>query len=91
MTRSDGTGDPLPMTRAGESVGSPDWSPDGRYLSFTATRGEGAKSQVWVLDRRGGEAWALTDEDQGVSSYEWSHDGSKLVLVMRDEEVKDST
>jgi dipeptidyl aminopeptidase/acylaminoacyl peptidase len=91
MTRSDGTWDPIPMTRAGESVGSPDWSPDGRYLSFTATRGEGAKSQVWVLDRRGGEAWALTDEDQGVSSYEWSHDGSKLVLVMRDEEVKDST
>jgi dipeptidyl aminopeptidase/acylaminoacyl peptidase len=43
------------------------------------------------LDRRGGEAWALTDEDQGVSSYEWSHEGSKLLLVMRDEEVKDST
>ncbi|HSG47052.1 MAG TPA: S9 family peptidase [Longimicrobiales bacterium] len=84
-------GEAIPMTRSGESVGSPAWSPDGRYLSFTATRGEDAKSQVWVLDRRGGEAWALTDEKQGVSSYEWSPDGSKLLLVMRDEEVKDST
>jgi dipeptidyl aminopeptidase/acylaminoacyl peptidase len=90
MTRADGTGEPIPMTRAGESVGGPEWSPDGRFLSFTATRGEDAKSQVWVLDRRGGEAWALTEEEQGVSSYEWSPDGSELLLVMRDEEVKDS-
>lgn len=91
MTRADGTGEPIPMTRAGESVGSPAWSPDGRYLSFTATRGEDAESQVWVLDRRGGEAWALTDEEQGVSSYLWSPDGTRLLLTMRDEEVEDST
>ena len=84
-------GEAVPMTRAGESVGSPAWSPDGRFLSFTATRGEDAKSQVWVLDRRGGEAWALTDEKQGVSSFEWSPDASKLALVMRDEEDNDST
>src|SRR5690606_7526948 len=84
-------GEAIPMTRAGESIGSPAWSPDDRFLSFTATRGEDAESQVWVLDRRGGEAWALTDEKQGVSSYEWSPDGSKLLLVMRDEEVEDST
>jgi dipeptidyl aminopeptidase/acylaminoacyl peptidase len=91
MTETSGEGDPLPMTRAGESVGSPAWSPDGRYLSFLASRGEGAKSQVWVLDRRGGEAWALTDVEQGVSDYAWSPDGARLVLVLRDPEVEDTT
>lgn len=77
-------GDPIPLSMSGESVSGPKWSPDGKYLSFTATRGEGAKSQVWVMDRRGGEAQALTDVKQGVGGYEWSPDGSKLVLTVRD-------
>ncbi|MEX2527271.1 MAG: S9 family peptidase [Gemmatimonadota bacterium] len=84
-------GTPIPMTRAGESVGAPQWSPDGRWLSFTASFGEDAKSQVWGLDRRGGEAVAITEVEQGVSGYEWSPDGSRLILAIRDEEVKDST
>jgi len=91
MIPTDGSGEPVPMTREGESVGSPAWSPDGRYLSFTASRGEGARTQVWVLDRRGGEAWPLTDVKQGVSDYAWSPDGSRLALVIRDEAENDST
>ncbi len=77
-------GNPIPLTMSSESVGGPKWSPDGKYLSFTASRGEGARSQVWVLDRRGGEARQLTDVDQGVGDYEWSPDGSKLLLTVRD-------
>ncbi len=86
-----GGGEPVPMTRQGESVGSPAWSPDGRFLSFTASRGEGARAQVWVLDRRGGEAWPATDVEQGVSGYRWSPDGGRLALLIRDPEVRDST
>jgi len=91
MRETSGEGEPVPMTRPGESVGAPAWSPDGRYLSFTASRGDDARNQVWVLDRRGGEAWPLTEIDQGVSDYAWSPDGARLVLVLRDEEVKDSS
>ncbi len=81
-------GDPLPMTGEGASASNPRWSPDGKYLSFTASRNEG-KSQVWALDRRGGEASRLTDVEQGISGYVWSPDGNKLLLTIRDPEEKD--
>ncbi len=77
-------GNPIPLSMSGESASSPKWSPDGKFLSFTASRGEGARSQVWLLDRRGGEAQPLTEIKQGVGGYEWSPDGSKLLLTLRD-------
>ena len=38
--------DPIPLTMSGESISGPKWSPDGKYLSFLTSRGEGAKTQV---------------------------------------------
>ena len=70
------------------SESKPRWSPDGRYLAFTATRGDEEQKkkggQVWLLDRRGGEAQKLTDIKGGVSDYVWSPDGKQLVLVVDD-------
>jgi len=83
MTSSDGE-TTLPMTQPGTSVSSPAFSPDGRYLSFLASRGDDSETQVWVLDRRGGEARPLTAVVQGVSGYDWSPDGTRLLLSIRD-------
>jgi dipeptidyl aminopeptidase/acylaminoacyl peptidase len=70
------------------SESKPRWSPDGRYLAFVATRGDEDEKkkggQVWLLDRRGGEAQKLTDIKGGVSEYAWSPDGKRLVLVVDD-------
>ncbi len=75
----------IQLTFSPESEGSPRWSPDGRYLSFTSSRpGKAKGSQVWILDRRGGEAHQLTDFKQKLSEYQWSPDAKKLVLVMRE-------
>lgn len=79
-------GQPRRMTSGEASASAPSFSPDGRYLSFLATRGEEARQQVWVLDRRGGEARALTDVEQGVSGYAWSPLGDRLALLVRDPE-----
>jgi len=90
MVAADGDGDPIPMTAKGYSASSPEWSPDGKYLSFVATRGDSAKAQVWVLDRRMGEGQELTKEKWGISGYEWSPDGSKLLLTIRDPDPIDT-
>jgi dipeptidyl aminopeptidase/acylaminoacyl peptidase len=39
---------------------------------------------VWLLDRRGGDARQLTEFKQGVRSYEWSPDGTRMLLVAKD-------
>ncbi len=73
------------LTFTPESESSPRFSPDGRYLSFVASRGEGrSRAQIWLLDRAGGEAQQLTDLKAELSDYEWSPDGKRLVLVALD-------
>lgn len=84
---STSDGEALPMTGKGSSASAPAWSPDGRYLSFLASRNDG-ETQVWALDRRGGEADQLTAVEQGVSDYAWSPDATRLALMIRDPEPK---
>lgn len=80
------------------SEGRPRFSPDGKYISFITSRSDGgsgkdddpaAKSQVWLLNRAGGEARRLTEMPGGVSGYEWSPDSKRLVLVSKDAEEKE--
>jgi dipeptidyl aminopeptidase/acylaminoacyl peptidase len=43
------------------------------------------KSQVWVFDLAlGGDARQLTDREEGVSQFDWSPDGERLVVAARD-------
>ena len=63
---------------------APRFSPDGKYISFLSSRPGPAKgSQVWVMDRRGGEPQQLTGiTDQEIEGYLWSRDSQKLLLTM---------
>jgi len=76
-------GEPVRMTADSSGAWSPQWSPDGRYLSVLSSR-EGSKTQVWLLDRRGGDARQLTEFKQGVRSYKWSPDGTQMLLIAKD-------
>lgn len=84
-------GDPIAMTAKDYSASRPRWSPDGKYLSFLASKGTKAKTQVWSLNRLGGEAEQVTKTKQGVRSYSWSPDGKKLLLVLKDPKPSDLT
>jgi len=70
------------------SESHPRFSPDGKYLAFIASRGDGddakSKAQVWLLNRAGGEAQRVTELPGGVSGFEWAPGGKRLVLVSGD-------
>lgn len=84
MVGYDGMNDrQITFSQDGET--SPRWSPDGKYLAFTSSRpGKAKGNQVWVLDRRGGEALQLTELKGRLQSYEWSPDSKRLALVIGD-------
>jgi len=84
LTSIDGTND-RQITFGQESESSPRWSPDGKYLSFTSSRpGKARGSQVWLLDRSGGEAWQLTEVKGRLQGYEWAPDAKRLALIIGD-------
>jgi dipeptidyl aminopeptidase/acylaminoacyl peptidase len=61
MCSTDG-GTDIQMTNGEEGDFSPQWSPDGKYLSFVSSRNTGEdSSSLWILDRRGGEGRKLLD------------------------------
>ena len=84
MVSYDGKTD-LRVTSSTEAETSPRWSPDGRYLAFLSSRpGKARGNQVWLIDRRGGEAQQLTDFKGRLQGYEWSPDSKRLALVIGD-------
>jgi dipeptidyl aminopeptidase/acylaminoacyl peptidase len=84
MVKVDGSND-RQITFGQESESSPRWSPDGKYLSFTSSRpGKARGSQVWLLDRRGGEATQLTELKGRLQGYDWAPDSKRLALVIGD-------
>lgn len=82
MTSWDGTRTVrLTTSPVGESM--PRWSPDGRWLAFLSSRDDG-HTQLWLLDRRGGEGRKLTTLASDVDDYVWAPDGKRMALVVQD-------
>jgi dipeptidyl aminopeptidase/acylaminoacyl peptidase len=83
MAKWDGSAR-IQLTYGKEGASSPKFSPDGKTISFTSSRpGPARGTQVWVMDRRGGEAeqfTAITDQD--IEGYSWSPDSKKLLLTL---------
>ena len=61
---------------------SPAWSPDGKKIAFTTTRGD-QKPQLYVISTEGGEAVRLTDMPLGVSYPVWMPGGKQVVFVSK--------
>ncbi len=58
------------------------FSPDGRYLTFT--RAVDGKNQLFWMRTSGGEATQLTKHETAVSQYVWSDDSTKIFFRATD-------
>jgi dipeptidyl aminopeptidase/acylaminoacyl peptidase len=82
----------LTRTNKGNSFG-PRFTPDSRFVSFLADRGE--KTQLYLIDVNGGEGMQVTKDEDGIGSYEWSPDGTRIAYTKpatdtkRDKTIKD--
>jgi dipeptidyl aminopeptidase/acylaminoacyl peptidase len=85
---ADGSREASPLTTSVQSSTSPRWSPDGKAIAFLSARpapgdsaGETTRNQVWSLPLNGGEPRRLTNLRNGVNSFSWSPDGTRLLCV----------
>jgi dipeptidyl aminopeptidase/acylaminoacyl peptidase len=89
LVATDGRSAPRPFTAPPYSASQPRWSPDGRTLAFVSARpttadpAERSAPQVFLAAMTGGEPRRLTSLKNGVTSFSWSSDGSRLVCVGR--------
>ncbi len=94
LVPADGAREPVGLTTTPQSSSSPRWRPDGSAIAFLSARpaageangaanGSTPRAQVWLLPLSGGEAHRVTNLPDGVTSFQWSPDGTRLVLVGR--------
>jgi dipeptidyl aminopeptidase/acylaminoacyl peptidase len=86
LANSDGS-DSLQLTFAEKSSDNPQWSPDGKLLAFTSSRG--GKSNLYILRLIGGEAEQVTDVKTAVGTFAWSPNGKQIAFLMRDAQSED--
>ena len=68
----------------GPHDGSPQWSPDGKFLVLmraTEKDGKPEPPQLAMLPMNGGDAWTFTDLPKGAGPPRWSPDGRTIAFT----------
>jgi len=91
MERWDGT-ENRQITFGKEGASRPEFSPDGKYISFLSSRAGKAKgTQLWVLNRMGGEPEQFTEiTGFEIENYAWSPDSKRLLFTLQPKSEPDA-
>jgi dipeptidyl aminopeptidase/acylaminoacyl peptidase len=76
----DGFPRPRRLT-AGDKDSEPRWSPDGRWIAFTAKRRDDSEPQVYRIAPDGGEAERVTQCATGAASLKWFPDSRRIAFL----------
>ncbi|GHC64703.1 S9 family peptidase [Roseibacillus persicicus] len=86
------------MTFGTTGIREPQWSPDGRNLSFVTKRDGDDEYQIYLLPNDGGEARRLAELPQAPSKHRWSPDGAFIYFMAfparekeEEKQIKDKT
>ncbi len=60
------------------------FSPDGKWIAFLSTRGN--KNQIHVIRTDGGEARAVTNDEEGINSFVWHPSGQSFIYQRSEKE-----
>jgi len=66
---------------AGDKDSEPVWSPDGRWIAFTAKRKDDEEAQIYLIAPDGGEARRLTSISTGALALRWFPDSKRIAFV----------
>ncbi|MEP6681984.1 MAG: S9 family peptidase [Parafilimonas sp.] len=91
--------DNVQLTNSAEDENTARFSPDNKYISFLSSRfaddddkhTDDAATQLWLMNRLGGEAIKISDVKNDIEDYVWSPDGKKILLVMDDIDYSDTS
>ncbi len=78
-----------PFTTGDQSDTRPRFSPDGKEIAFLSTRADEKQPQIYLIPIDGGEARQLTDLKGTIESFEWSPDGTHLLLQFRAKDAEE--
>ena len=79
--------EPIQLTRTIKgSSGSAMFTPDNKFLSFLADRGD--KTQLYMIPVNGGEAIQITKDEDGIGGYEWSPLGNQIAYTKAEPDSK---
>ncbi|MCX6264685.1 MAG: S9 family peptidase [Bacteroidetes bacterium] len=78
---------PVQLTRTlkGSSTAAA-FTPDNKYVSFLADRGD--KAQLFIIPVDGGEALQISKDEDGISGYEWNPAGTQIIYTKSEPDSK---
>src|SRR3954453_15985832 len=105
LYRNEGpTGSLVQLTQSGHDT-EPQWSPDGKWIAFLSDRKSDTENadesdedenkkdegvdQIYLIDPRGGEAFAVTSGSEEEHAFSWSADSKSIYFATRDPWTKD--
>ncbi len=87
---TDGEGNSRPFITGEVSIGSPQWSADGRWIYYTAKRAGDKEKVLYRIAIDGGESMRTLQHATSITGFDLSPDGKTVAVLAQEEIGKDA-